>query len=107
LLQLWSMIYKLPTKIVELNGNVTDFNNHVKDIETSLYSYGEKAPEMLMHVFLAYEEVVDDDFVQYIRMKKIMWEEGGIVLELNHFMSNAENKENGKHPTNVMQSLQQ
>jgi hypothetical protein len=38
---LQSMINKLPVKIVELNGNIFEFNNHVKNIESSLFSYGE------------------------------------------------------------------
>jgi hypothetical protein len=84
---LWSMINKLPVKIVELNGNIVEFNNHVKNIESSLFLYGENAPEMLMHVSLAYE----DDFVQYLKLKKTMWEEGNITLDLNKFLANAEN----------------
>jgi hypothetical protein len=88
---LQAMINKFPMKIVELNGNITEFNNHVKEVEVSLFFYGEKALEMLMHVFLAYKEVEDEDFIQYIKIKKIMWEEGGITLDLNKFLSNAEN----------------
>jgi hypothetical protein len=62
----------------------------VKDIESSLFSYGEKATEMSMHVFLAYEEIEDEDFFQYIKMKKSVWEERGITLDLNKFLANAE-----------------
>jgi hypothetical protein len=88
---LCSMINKLPVKIVELNGNIVEFNNHVKNIESSLFLYGENELEMLMHVFLAYEEVEDEDFVQYIKLKKTMWVEGNITLDLNKFLANAEN----------------
>jgi hypothetical protein len=55
----------------EVSGNITEFNNYVKDIEFSLASYGQQSDELLMNVFLAYDEVEDGDSVSYIKTKVI------------------------------------
>lgn len=84
-------ISRLPTKIGELSGNISDFNNHVKNIGTAMTSYGERADELMMNVMMAYEEVEDEDFVSYIKNKRNFWEEGQINLDLNTLMNDAEN----------------
>jgi hypothetical protein len=86
-----SSIGRLPSKMVELSGNITAFNSYVKNIETSLVSYGHRADELMTNMFLAYAAVEDEDFVSYIKMKKNQWEEGTSTLTLDGLLSNAEN----------------
>lgn len=86
-----STISRLPSKIVELSGNICDFNNHVKNIGTALQSYGERADELMMNVMMAYEEVEDEDFVSYVKNKRNFWEEGQISLDLDSLMNDTEN----------------
>jgi CRISPR/Cas system-associated endoribonuclease Cas2 len=86
-----TVMAKLPSKIVELSGNISEFNNHVKWLQNSFFSYGEIADGLLQNMIMAYEEVEDDDFVQYIKMKKNLWEEGQITLDAKSLMVNVEN----------------
>jgi hypothetical protein len=56
-----------------------------------LASYGQRSDELLMSVFLAYDEVEDGDFVSYIKTKRDLWEEGKSTLTLSELLSNTEN----------------
>jgi hypothetical protein len=85
-------ISELKSKMIEFGGNIVEFNEYVRNIETSLTSYGETADGLLINVILAYEEVEDTAFVSYIQHKRSMWEEDKTVLELDTLMSNSENK---------------
>lgn len=87
-----TLISKLPSKMVELGGDIVAFNNIVKGIESSLPSYGEQSSELLINVILSYEEVEDSDFVSYVKNKRSMWEEGQTPLNLQMLMTNCENK---------------
>jgi hypothetical protein len=84
-------ISKLPSKMVEVGGDIVEFNNYVKGIESSLASYGQRADELLMNVILAYEEVEDEDFIMYVKNKRNLWEEGHTILDLNGLMTHCEN----------------
>lgn len=84
-------IINLPSKIVELAGNIVEFNNHVRSIENAIASYGQRSDELLINVILAYEEVEDEDFVNCVKMKKYIWEEGQTTLELHGLLKNVEN----------------
>jgi hypothetical protein len=87
-----TLISKLPSKMVELGGDIIAFNNIVKGIESSMSSYGEQSGELLINVILAYEQVEDLDFVNYVKNKRSLWEEGQTALDLHLFMTNCENK---------------
>jgi prefoldin subunit 5 len=52
-----AQIGKLSIKMVEMSGNITEFNNHVRNLDNTLKSYGETSPEMMMNLFSAYEAV--------------------------------------------------
>jgi hypothetical protein len=84
-------ITNLRFKMVELSGNIVEFNNYVKHLESTLFSYGERSDELLMNVFLAYGSVEDDDFVAYIKVKRNSWEEQSIVLTVHSLMHQVEN----------------
>jgi hypothetical protein len=91
-------ISQLPSKMKEVSRNITEFNNHVKGIEFSLASYGQCLDELLMSVFLAYDEVEDEDFVSYIKVKHDIWEEGKSKLTFSQLLSNAVNHCNTRMP---------
>jgi hypothetical protein len=82
---------KLPSKMVELGGDIVEFNNYVRGIESALSSYGQRADELLMNVIIAYEEVEDDDVIMYVKNKRSLWEEGQTTLDLNSLMTQCEN----------------
>jgi hypothetical protein len=85
-------IGKLSTKMVEMMGNITDFNNYVRNLDNSLKSYGETSPELMMNLFAAYEMVEDEKVAVYIGMKRNAWEEGALQgMSSNVLMTNAEN----------------
>jgi hypothetical protein len=49
---------QLPTKIVELSGNIKTFHqHHVNTIMGALDSYGKEYPELILRLFDAYEKV--------------------------------------------------
>jgi hypothetical protein len=85
------LIARLPSKMVEVSRKITDFNNHVKDIEFTSALYGQSSVKLLMSVFLAYSEVEDEDFVLHIKVKRDLWAEGKLTLTLSELLSNAEN----------------
>jgi hypothetical protein len=81
----------LRTKMVEISGNIIEFNNYVKHLESTLFSYGERSDDLLMNVFLAYGSVEDEDFVLYIKAKRNNWEEHTLVLTVHSLMHQVEN----------------
>ena len=87
-------ISQLKSKMIECDGNIVVFNDHVRSIESAMASYGERSDELLINTILAYEEVEDSDFVQYIKNKRSMWEEDKTKLDLDSLMTNSENKYN-------------
>jgi hypothetical protein len=53
-------------KMIELKGNVREFNQHVSDLKSALAGRGEEVSELVMHLFKAYEQVPDSQFARYI-----------------------------------------
>jgi hypothetical protein len=84
-------ISKLDTKIVEYKGDIKQFHTYVKTLKSSMESYGETYPELLVNLFSAYQTIEDDDFHAYIMMRKGMWEDGTITFTPNQLMSLVEN----------------
>lgn len=84
---------KIPLKMIELSGNVTEFNIYVKNIVNSFESYGKNCDDsLIMNIFLAYEIEENDDFVYYIKMKRNNWEDGTtMMLTADLLMNHAEN----------------
>jgi hypothetical protein len=48
---LCSLLFDLPTKIVELLGNIIDFHQHVHTLMNALDSYGQAYPELILNLF--------------------------------------------------------
>jgi hypothetical protein len=53
-------------KMVELKGNVREFNQHVSDLKSALVGRGQDVSELIMRLFKAYEQVPDQQFYRYI-----------------------------------------
>ncbi len=84
-------ISKLDTKIVEYKGDLKLFHTYVKTLKSSMESYGESYPELLVNLFGAYQAIEDHDFHAYIMMRKGMWEDGTTSFTANHLMNLVEN----------------
>jgi hypothetical protein len=69
-------LQRLPTKIAELNYNVSDFNDHVKKVLQNLSSGGETSDDLMVNLFEAYLSVNDTAFLRYIERKKDLYDEG-------------------------------
>jgi hypothetical protein len=84
-------ISKLDTKVVEYKGDLKQFHTYVKTLKTSMESYGESYPELLVNLFNAYQTVEDEDFHAYVMMRKGMWEDGTVSFTANQLMNLVEN----------------
>jgi hypothetical protein len=49
-------------KMIELKGNVREFNQYVSELKSALAGRGEQVSELMMHLFKAYENVPDQQF---------------------------------------------
>lgn len=68
-------ISSLPSKMVELKGNVREFNVYVEHKRQQLLGRGQSVDELMAHLFNAYLRVPDQDFIRYIQTKKDGFEE--------------------------------
>jgi hypothetical protein len=84
-------ISKLDVKILEYKGDLKQFHTYVKTLKSSMESYGETYPELLVNLFSAYQTVEDDDFHSYVMMRKGMWEDGTMAFTANQLMNLVEN----------------
>jgi hypothetical protein len=56
----------LPTKIVEVAGNIVEFHQHVNTLLNALDSYGQAYPERIVNLFKAYKLIEDKEFSTFI-----------------------------------------
>jgi hypothetical protein len=54
-----SSLSDLPTKLVELSGNIVDFHQRVHTLMNALDSYGQAYPELILNLFKSYKMVED------------------------------------------------
>jgi hypothetical protein len=73
---------QLPTKIVELSGNIKEFHQHVNTITGALDSYGKQYPELILNSFDAYEKVEDNQFSTYIMVTR--FGKSQRLIHINH-----------------------
>lgn len=69
-------ISSLPHKMIELKGNVREFNVYVEHKRQQLLGRGQAVEELIAHLFNAYLKVPDSDFIRYMQSKKDAFEEG-------------------------------
>jgi hypothetical protein len=66
ILSLREQVSNLHLTMVELKGNVRDFNLHASELKAALSGRGEQVSELITHLFKAYEAVPDQHFNRYI-----------------------------------------
>ena len=57
----------LPKTIVTLNSDIALFNSTDQEITKELAAGGQASTDMLIYLFLAYQEAEDKDFVDFIK----------------------------------------
>jgi hypothetical protein len=81
----------LSSYIVQIDCDITKFNDYVSRLDQSLAARNETSQDLLVNVFKAYKAVRDQEFVKYIEQKESNYEDGN---NLNHksLMTMADNK---------------
>ena len=87
-------LVRAPEVIREMDYNIKEFNKYVSDVLFNLRARGETAPDTLVHLFNAYKNAPDEDFVNYIKSKETLYEENEIDLDANSLMQFALTKYN-------------
>lgn len=72
-------IAALPHKMVDLKGDVREFNLYAQRKRDDMLSRGQGVEELIAHLFRAYLQSPDENFVRYIQSKKDKYEEDGSV----------------------------
>lgn len=71
-----SNLIELDSYMSSIKSDVQAFNNHVKLNYEGLKTRGEECPDLMIHLFKAYQAVTDKEFLTYIRLKKIAYDDG-------------------------------
>jgi hypothetical protein len=87
-------ISTMPAKLKELGGDIRSFNLYVTQLRQALLARGQAIDknQFLINVLIAYSTSSDNDFREYIKQKRNMYEDGAIVMTLESLMKNAVNK---------------
>ena len=81
----------LDSAMKEHNSDIMVFNDHVLSLVSQLHARGEQTQDLLVNLFKGYKACRDAEFVEYIKKKEDVYEEGGQV-EYNQLMDWAINK---------------
>jgi hypothetical protein len=84
-------ISELSSYILQIDCDITKFNDYVSRLEQSLAARNETSQDLLVNIFKAYKAVRDQDFVKYIEQKESDYEDGS-TLSHKSLMTMAENK---------------
>jgi hypothetical protein len=84
-------ISELSSYIVQIDCDITKFNDYVSRLEQSLAARNETSQDLLVNIFKAYKAVRDQEFVKYIEQKESDYEDGN-NLSHKSLMTMAENK---------------
>lgn len=72
-------ISNLHVKMNEYGGDVRKFNIYVENVRDALAGRGQTVDELTTHLFKAYEQVSDEQFLMYIRTKRDKYDEEGDI----------------------------
>lgn len=72
-------ISNLHYRMIEMKGNVREFNVYVAHKQAELQGRGHTADELVTHLFIAYLRVPNDNFLRYINGKKDQYEDDGLL----------------------------
>jgi hypothetical protein len=81
----------LPTKIIELSGNIIDFHQYVNTITGALDAYGKEYPELILNLFESYQKVEDKEFSTYIMITRFGYVAAPNTYDPRTLMSGVEN----------------
>jgi hypothetical protein len=81
----------LETYMTSVDSDITEFNNYVKTQVSDLGACGEASNDLLINLFSGYSSAADLTFVQYMRRKQELYEEGTVITTVE-LMNFAENK---------------
>ena len=63
-------------KCMELvNCDISKFNQYVRLNHEGLHARGESCPDLMIHLFRTYQSVTDNQFMTYINLKKIAYDD--------------------------------
>jgi hypothetical protein len=89
-------ISTIPAKLKELGGggDIRSFNLYVTQLRQTLLARGQAIDknQFLINILIAYSTSSDNDFREYIKQKRNMYEDGAIVMTLESLMKNGVNK---------------
>jgi hypothetical protein len=87
-------VSNLHVKMVDLGGDVEKFNVYVDNVRDALAGRGQSVDELTMHLFKAYSKVNDEEFQNFLRNKRDLFDtdDEGDVLQADQLMRAALNK---------------
>ena len=91
----------LDSYMTSVNSNVEEFNQYVKLNYDGLKARGHQCSDLLVHLWKAYLIVSDKSFVEYIRLKKIAYDDEQITLTEEELMALAEKQYGIIHGNNM------
>ena len=97
-------LHNLPKKMKSLNDDIERFNTYVKVQLADLAAGGQSTMDLIVFLFTSYLSVKDCEFVEYIKLKKLAYDEavpGANTLTPEHLMSLALSKYHQLKQANV------
>ena len=86
------MLIESKSKLLQLKGNITEFNQWVRKQMGRLHAREQEAVDLLYYLWKAYKAVPDDEFVVYIKDLKSQCDDGRATFTAEDLMVRAENK---------------
>ena len=86
------MLIDSKSKLLQLKGNITEFNQWVRKQMGHLHAREQEAVDLLYYLWKVYKAAPDDEFVVYIKDLKSQWDDGRTTLTPEDLMVRAENK---------------
>jgi hypothetical protein len=77
--QVRTKLSSLDKTMRDMDSDIDKFNDHVMTLATKLQSRGEATQDLLVNLFKGYKACKDAEFVEYIKKKEDLYEEGGDV----------------------------
>ena len=86
------MLIELKSKLVQLKGNITEFNQWVRKQMGRLHAREQDAVDLLYYLWKAYKAAPDDEFVVYIKDLKSQCDDGRATFTAEDLIVQAKNK---------------
>ena len=86
------MLIESKSKLLQLKGNITEFNQWVRKQMGRLHARKQEAMDLLYYLWKAYKAAPDDEFVVYIKDLKSQCDNGRATFTAEDLMVQAENK---------------